>query len=97
VDHRVEYQGVAFVWNIGKADRNLRQHGVSFQEAVQAFFDPFLKVIDASRVSEPRDAVLGMDLRLRRLFVVHVEIEGEVFRVISARRATKEEWKLYEG
>jgi uncharacterized DUF497 family protein len=28
--------------------------------------------------------------------VVHVEIEGEVFRIISARRATQEEWKLYE-
>jgi uncharacterized DUF497 family protein len=37
-----------------------------------------------------------MDKRLRLLFVVHVEVEGVAFRIISARRATQQEWKLYE-
>ena len=84
------------MWNSDKADRNLREHGVSFEEAIEAFFDPFLKVIDASRRNELRDAVLGIDTRSRLLFVVHIELEGETFRIISARRATQEEWKLYE-
>ena len=96
MDRRIELQGVAFVWNTEKADRNLRQHAVSFEEAIDALFDPFVKVVDATRKNEPRDAVLGMDRHFRLLFVVHVEIEDEAFRIISARKATPEEWKLYE-
>ena len=96
MDRRAELHGVGFVWDAEKADRNLQQHGVSFGEAIEAFFDPFLKVIEASRRNETRDAVLGMDMRLRLLFVVHVEIEDDSFRIISARRATQEEWRLYE-
>jgi uncharacterized DUF497 family protein len=96
VDRRVEFQGVAFIWSTEKADRNLRQHGISFDEATEAFFDPFVKVVDATRKSEPRDAVLGMARHFRLLFVVHVEAEDEAFRIISARKATPEEWKLNE-
>lgn len=96
MDRRVEVQGVAFLWSTEKAKRNLREHGISFEEAVDAFFDPFLKVIDASRTKESREAVLGMDTRFRLLFVVHVEVEGEALRIISARRATRAEWRQYE-
>jgi uncharacterized DUF497 family protein len=96
MDRRIELQGVAFVWSTEKENRNLRQHAISFEEAIDAFFDPFVKVVDATRKGEPRDAVLGMDRHFRLLFVVHVEIEDEAFRIISARKATSEEWKLYE-
>ncbi len=41
--------GIRFVANNDKARNNLRQHGVSFEQAAEAFFDPFLKIIDASR------------------------------------------------
>jgi hypothetical protein len=40
--------------------------------------------------------VLGLDRHFRLLFVVHVEVEEDAFRIISTRRATPEEWKLYE-
>ncbi len=96
MDRRLEFQGVTFVWNTEKANRNLREHGISFDEAIDAFFDPFLKVVDATRDNEPRDAVLGLDRHFRLLFVVHLEVEDDAFRIISARRATPEEWKLYE-
>ncbi len=61
---------MAFVLSptINKAQNNLRKHGVSFERAVEAFFDPFLKMIDASRHDETRDAIVGRDDIGRLLF-----------------------------
>lgn len=55
------------------------------------FFDPFLRVVDASRNDEARDAVIGYDTQGRLLYVVHVVFENEVIRLISARKATATE------
>jgi uncharacterized DUF497 family protein len=52
--------------------------------------------MDASRKDEARDAVIGYDALSRLLFVVHVELEGEAIRIISARKATHEERKHYD-
>ena len=62
----------------------------------EAFFDPFLKVVDASRQDEARDAVVGMDRRGRLLFVAHVAFEEQAIRIISARKATRVERRHYE-
>ena len=96
MDEKLEYQGVLFVWDGSKAASNLKRHGVAFEEAIEAFFDPFLKVVDASRDEEDRHAVIGMDRAWRLLFVVHLELERDEIRIISARRATGDEWKTYE-
>jgi len=64
---------------------------------VKAFFAPFLRITDASPVDEARDAILGMDEQWNLLFVVHVEIEGSRYRIISARRATPSERQFYES
>jgi uncharacterized DUF497 family protein len=69
---------------------------VTFVRATEAFFDPFLKVVDASRHGETRDAVLGMDRRGRLLFVVHMAFEDDQIRIISARKATRKERQTYE-
>lgn len=54
--------GITFVWNEEKARNNPGKHdGVTFQQAAEAFFDPFLVVVDASRNDEVRDAIIGMD------------------------------------
>ena len=90
-----EYHGNAFVWDADKARSNLRKHGVAFEEAVAAFLDPLFVLVDASRNDEPRDAVIGFDAGGRLLYVVHVVIEAEVLRLVSARRATPEEEALY--
>nr|WP_231663744.1 BrnT family toxin [Pseudanabaena sp. 'Roaring Creek'] len=58
-----------------------------FQQATEAFFDPFLVVVDASRNDEERDAVIGLDKRWNLLYVVYVERENDVIRIISARKA----------
>ncbi len=48
-----------FVWNENKAKSNKRKHGVSFEEACEAFFDPFHQLGEASSENEYREFVLG--------------------------------------
>ncbi|MEH2089686.1 BrnT family toxin [Nostoc sp.] len=61
--------GVTFLWNEEKARINPSNHnGITFQQAVEAFFDPFLVVVDASRNDEERDAVIGLDRRWNLLY-----------------------------
>ncbi|MFH7026682.1 MAG: BrnT family toxin [Heteroscytonema crispum UTEX LB 1556] len=89
--------GITFVWNEEKAQTNPSKHdGIAFQQAAEAFFDPFLKVVDASRNDEARDAIIGLDTRWNLLFIVHIEFEDDVIRIISARKATRREREYYE-
>lgn len=89
--------GITFVWNDEKARLNPAKHdGVTFQQATEIFFDPFLVVVDASRNNEARDAVIGMDRRWNLLYVVHIERKDETIRIISARKATTQEREDYE-
>ncbi len=98
MDTRFVFQGIAFIWDEYKARENPRYHdGITFGQAVEAFFDPFLKVVDASRNAEARDAILGMDTHWNLLFVVHIEIEEDAIRLISARKATRKERDDYEA
>jgi uncharacterized protein len=90
--------GVTFVWNEEKARINpIKHEGVTFQQAAEAFFDPFLVVVDASRNDEARDAIIGLDRRWNLLYVVHVEREDDMIRIISARKATRQEREYYES
>lgn len=97
MDIHFEHNGVSFVWDVKKANLNKQKHdGITFEYATQAFFDPFLKLVDASRNDEVRDAVIGYDQLGRLLFVVHIEVEGEFIRLISARKATTSERNDYD-
>lgn len=90
--------GITFVWNEQKARQNPAKHnGVTFQQATEAFFDPFLVVVDASRNNEARDAVIGLDKRWNLLYVVHIERHDDMIRIISARKATRKERDYYEN
>ena len=98
MDIEFELYGVRFVADREKASRNPQKHeGVSFEAAAQAFFDPFLKMVDASRGEETREAIIGFDETSRLLFVVHIALENDRIRIISARKATREERRLYEN
>jgi len=97
MDEHFELNGIAFVWDSAKAKSNRSKHRVTFEQAAEAFFDPFLRVVDASREGEARNAIIGMDEGWNLLFVVHLEQEGERFRIISARRATPPERQIYES
>jgi uncharacterized DUF497 family protein len=87
---------IEFEWDSQKAAVNLSKHKVSFETACEAFFDPFLRVVDAGVVEgEPREAVIAMIVSWRLLYVVYVE-HDDIIRIISARPAEKAERELYE-
>ncbi|MBD1919536.1 BrnT family toxin [Microcoleus sp. FACHB-831] len=90
--------GITFVWDDEKAQKNPAKHdGVTFEQAAEVFFDPFLVVVDASRNDEARDAVIGLDRRWNFLYVVHIEQDEDMIRIISARKATRKEREYYEN
>lgn len=89
--------GYTFEWSERKAESNFRKHGVSFEEASTVFADPLsLLMPDPDHsLGEERYIVLGMSMR-RRLAVVSFAERPPRTRLISARLATRHEWKLYE-
>ena len=95
---RVTYRlhGVQFEWDRDKAKANLAKHAVSFEQACEVFFDPFVRVVDATDQAEARDAAIGYSTESRLLFVVHVIRHEESIRIVSARQATSQERKRYE-
>ena len=86
-----------FEWDANKAKENFGKHGVSFDEAVEVFYDPnALESYDARHsTAEARFFIIGLSSR-RLLFVVYAESTADVVRIISARKASKAERKLYE-
>jgi len=86
-----------FEWNSNKAESNLRKHGVSFDEASGVFYDTLAATgIDPDQSeSELRMITFGMSSSNRLLVVTHTERNGAI-RIISARLATKHEWRIYE-
>lgn len=97
MDTEFELRGVLFRWDPEKADRNLRRHGVPFEQAVQVFFDPFVRYVDASRGGEARDGAIGADFEYRVLFVVHLILEDDALRIVSAWPASRAERSHYEN
>lgn len=90
--------GITFVWDDEKAKINPRKHkNTTFPQATEVFFDRFLVVVDASRNDEARDAVIGLDKGWKLLYVVYIECENDIIRIISARKATKKEREYYES
>ena len=96
MDIEYESRGVRFRWNEAKAKLNAEKHGVSFEQAAQIFFDPFLTHFDASRDVEQRDGAVGSGFSFRVLFVVHMVVEDDYIRIVSARKDEPNERKRYE-
>ncbi len=84
------------VWDPIKAASNYRKHGVSFEEAATVLDDPLARFGADWEHGERRQVAIGMSSRRRLLFVVCVEFDGELFRIVSARRATAHERRRYE-
>lgn len=86
-----------FEWNPEKAVLNLRKHNISFQEAATVFDDSLSVTFpdpDHS-IEENRYVIIGMS-RLGQLLVVsHTDRENRT-RIISARKATRQERRFYE-
>ena len=88
--------GQRFIWDSEKEVTNRAKHGIAFEDACQVFFDPFLKLEDASIPNEQRDAVIGLTEDWTLLFVVQISLEDDAIRIISARSATAQERRTYE-
>ena len=91
---------IKFDWDPAKAKRNLKNHGVSFEEAKSVFFDDYARQFFDEPHSEDEDRflMLGYSNTSRILLVCHCELDSSnTIRIISARRATAKERKLYEG
>ena len=89
-----------FDWDQVKANANLKKHGVTFEDARSVFFDEFaVQFFDEDHSSEEeRFLLLGLSSDAKLLLVCHCEREqGNVVRIISARRATKREAAHYRG
>jgi uncharacterized protein len=89
--------GYIFEWDRKKAELNLRKHGVGFDEASTVFGDPLALLMpdpDHS-VGEMRYILLGMSISQRLLVVAFAERPPRT-RLISARRATRQERRKYE-
>jgi uncharacterized DUF497 family protein len=91
--------GIQFKWDENKNRKNKREHGVSFEEAQTVFLDEnAIRFFDPDHSEEEdRFIMLGVSFKLRVLVVCHCYRENdEVIRLISARKADKEECKDYE-
>ena len=95
MDHILVQQGLEFEWDVEKASSNLEKHGVSFEDAAEAFLDPFHRGGNASESGEFRQFIIGYTTASRLALVVFVERSPRV-RIISARPATRRERKAYE-
>ena len=87
-----------FDWDESKAETNLIKHGVSFLEAATVFEDDFSFTFSDPDHSaqEERFVIIGHSERGRLLFVSHTD-ENDQPRIISARKATRRERKVYEN
>lgn len=91
-----------FEWDPNKAKTNLTKHKISFEDATTIFKDEnAISIFDESHsFSEDRWITIGFDEKTRTLVVVHTFIQVDKnnrnIRIISARKATKNEQKAYE-
>jgi uncharacterized protein len=80
-----------------KAASNLKKHAVSFEEACEVFFDPFLCVLeDKGEAGEPREAIIGLTPDWQMLYVIFIECNS-IIRIISAREVSRQEKWQYEN
>jgi len=89
---------IQFKWDEAKNAINIKKHGVSFDEAQTVFLDEnAIRYFDPDHSQdEDRFIMLGMSFKLRVLVVCHCfRLSDSVIRLISARRANKQESQDY--
>ena len=93
--------GIEFEWDEVKNESKVRKHGISFDKAIRVFADP-LHITRWDRIEngEMRWQTFGLVGGVQILMVAYTiedQSGGELFRLISARRATKIERRDYEN
>ena len=87
-----------YEWDEVKERLNSAKHNVDFTEAKSVFADEYgLVVFDKEHSNdEERFYLLGISNKERILLVVHCYKEGDIIRIISARKATAREKEQYK-
>jgi uncharacterized DUF497 family protein len=85
-----------FEWDVNKAASNLRKHGVRFAEAMTVFEDDAMLTMPDDDPDEERFVAIGMG-SMGRILVVIYAVRGDSVRIISARKANREERSQYES
>ena len=96
--YNVHMKKLVVEWDKKKEKANIKKHGVSFEEARTAFFDEnAIQFYDPDHSEdEDRFILLGTSYKLNTLVVCHCFREEETkVRIISARKADKDEAKTY--
>ena len=90
---------IDFEWDNKKSKINIKKHGITFEEAVSVFYDDkAIEFYDEEHSEwEDRFLMLGLSDKLNLLLVCHChrEPKGRI-RIISARKATKNESQNYK-
>jgi len=97
-----EFHGQQFDWDTDKNLSNIEKHGIPFKEAATVFRDDNAVVLndEAHSQDEERFVIIGFSGNLRLLMVCHCCVgngNGDVIRIISARKATETERRVYGG
>ena len=88
-----------FAWDERKSRSNLAKHHVGFAFATRVFDDPHVMSLPDDHAGEERWLSIGLVHGVLILVVVHtLEERGdeEIIRIISARKATPRERKVYQ-
>jgi uncharacterized DUF497 family protein len=89
---------VRFEWDPEKASINERRHGVAFDEAATCFDDSNGVYLRNEAPSyEDRLILIALSSLSRLLFVVHAEVGREAIRIVSARKASPAQRRIYDG
>ncbi len=87
---------VKFLWDPAETASNRRKHGVTFREAASCFADPkgcYFR--NDTPGYEDRLILIAFSEKARLLFFVHAEVERDAIRIISARKASREQREPY--
>ena len=87
-----------FEWDDNKAESNAVKHGITFEEAVTVFADPYLLFTQDSQHSQGEEREWAIGATENGLVAVVVfTMRDDQMRIISARIATKRECQSYES
>lgn len=84
-----------YEWDPAKAESNRRKHRVRFADAQTVFHDECALTIADDCPDEERWVTIGFDARAQMLVVVYTWRGNDTVRLISARRATRNEADIY--
>jgi uncharacterized protein len=90
-------QAIVFEWDEDKNTSNIAKHGISFEEAQAVFFDQdqYIEIDARKYYGELREITIGKIKDGNTILVVVHTDRKNIIRIISARKASNKEIKLY--